>query len=201
MIKNVVFDIGMVLADFRWRKYLRDDLKFPPEVCREIGEKIVQTTMWDDLDLGVRDADEVIEEMKSKLPQYRKETDLFFNGIENIARAYPYSTPWIQDLKSRGYMVYLLSNYPRDYFKLHEKKSFDFVKYTDGKIVSGFEKLAKPDPRIYKLLFERYSLDPTECVFIDDRQINIDAAMKLGMKTILFTDHDSVRKKLDEMLG
>ena len=75
------------------------------------------------------------------------------------------------------------------------------MKYTDGKIVSGFEKLAKPDPRIYKLLFERYSLDPTECVFIDDRQINIDAAMKLGMKTILFTDHDSVRKKLDEMLG
>ena len=104
MIKNVVFDIGMVLADFRWRKYLSDDLKFPPEVCREIGEKIVQTTMWDDLDLGVRDADEVIEEMKSKLPQYRKETDIFFNGIENIARAYPYSTPWIQDLKSRGFI-------------------------------------------------------------------------------------------------
>jgi putative hydrolase of the HAD superfamily len=83
MIKNVVFDIGMVLADFRWRKYLSDDLKFPPEVCREIGEKIVQTTMWDDLDLGVRDADEVIEEMKSKLPQYRKETDKFFNGYED----------------------------------------------------------------------------------------------------------------------
>jgi putative hydrolase of the HAD superfamily len=75
------------------------------------------------------------------------------------------------------------------------------VKYTDGKIVSGFEKLAKPDPRIYELLFERYSLDPTECVFLDDRQVNIDAAMKLGMKTILFTDHDSARKKLDEMLG
>jgi putative hydrolase of the HAD superfamily len=201
MIKNIVFDIGQVLVDFRWRAYMEEDLKFPPEVVEQIAEKIVLTRMWDDLDLGIRDEAEVIEEMKSTLPALRKETDIFFDGIVNLTATRPYSTPWIKELKEKGYKVYLLSNYPKSYFEIHERTHFDFTKYVDGKVISGFEKLAKPDPAIYRLLFERYGLIPEECVFLDDRAENISAAAKLGMNTILFISYENAKAALDALLA
>ncbi|MCR5250023.1 MAG: HAD family phosphatase [Lachnospiraceae bacterium] len=200
MIRNIVFDIGMVLADFRWAAYMRQDLGFSPELVDLFGEKVVQTELWDEFDLGVRETDEIIADMKARVPQYPREADLFFERIEDIAVAYPYSRPWLQELKQRGYGVYLLSNYPRSTYVVHEKKHFDFAALADGKVISGFERMSKPDPRIYRLLLTRYGLKAEECVFLDDREVNIAAAIAEGMKGILFTGYEEARAKLEELL-
>lgn len=190
----------MVLADFRYEAYMREDLNFPERVVQIFAERLVRNEIWDEFDLGVRETEDIIAEMKARVSEYPVEAELFFDRIEDIIRTYPYSKPWVQELKRRGYKVYLLSNYPRSTYIIHEKKHFDFAPFVDGKVVSGFERISKPDPAIYKLLFKRYMLDPGECVFIDDRQVNIDAAVAEGMKAILFTSYEDASERLERML-
>lgn len=200
MIKNVIFDIGMVLVNFRWREYMRDDLGFSEELVELMGRKVVVNPLWDELDLGIREATDIIADMKAQVPEYPQEAQRFFDGIEDIVETYSYSLSWIEELKARGYKVYLLSNYPRDTFTLHSKRKFNFVDAVDGKIVSGFVRLAKPDPAIYQLLLDTYRLNANECVFIDDRENNIEAAQQQGMKAILFKDYESARNQLNRVL-
>ena len=199
MIRNIIFDIGMVLADFRWKEYMLKDLGFSPELTDIVAKRLVLNPIWDEFDLGIRPTDEIIAEMKARISDYPEEAELFFSRIEDIAAAYPYSEPWIRELKERGYRVYLLSNYPRRTFRLHEKKHFGFAALADGKVVSGFERVSKPDPAIYRILLDRYGLKAEECVFLDDRQVNIDTALSLGMQGILFTSYETAREHLEEI--
>ena len=71
-----------------------------------------------------------------------------------------------------------------------------FLEKFDGVIVSGLERLVKPDPRLYRVFCERYSLAPESCVLIDDSEPNIIAARKFGMQTIQFTDPAALRREL-----
>ena len=200
MIRNIVFDIGNVLAAFRWDDYIRYNLGYPEEVVKTFGERFIIHPLWDEFDLGVRKTDDIIADMKATVPEYTEEVNAFFEHIVDIVETYPYSRRWIKELKQRGYRIYLLSNYPRRTFRIHERERFDFVDLIDGKVVSGFERLAKPDPEIYRLLFERYQIIAEECVFLDDRQVNIDAAVRLGMQGILFTGYENAKPKLEKIL-
>lgn len=74
-----------------------------------------------------------------------------------------------------------------------------FLEKFDGVVVSGLERLVKPDPRLYRVFCERYSLSPDMCVFIDDSEPNIVAARKFGMHGIHFTDAKSLRKELIDL--
>ena len=68
--------------------------------------------------------------------------------------------------------------------------------YFDGVLASAYEKLLKPQPEIYRLLFERFGLDPSECLFTDDRATNLAGAEVCGMKTVMFKDSADFLKKL-----
>ena len=127
------------------------------------------------------------------MPEYSKEIDKFWEKPEKFVEEYPYSEALIDDLHKEGYYVYLLSNYPLHMYELHWP-SFKFFSKVDGYVVSAVEKLCKPDPEIYKLLCDRYDLIPEECLFIDDRQVNVDAAISVGMSGLLFEGEESVRK-------
>lgn len=199
MIKNIIFDVGMVLVDFRWRG-LMQDLGFSEETIEKLGKELVMSPMWNELDLGIKPEEEVIENMRRKLPGYEKETKLFFDHLEDIVESYPYAKGWIAALKERGYQVYLLSNYPKSLFTLHTKTKFTFLEPLDGKVVSGFVKMAKPDEKIYQLLLETYGLKPKECVFIDDRAENIAAAKAVGMEGIVFIDYETAKQELESYL-
>lgn len=199
MIKNVVFDIGMVLINFRYREYM-EDLGFSKEVQEIFCKNIVENKLWGDLDLGVRSAEEVIRDMKDSVSEYPAEADAFFEQITDIVETYPYALPWIQELRREGYRVYLLSNYPKDLFALHVKEKFTFADAVDGRIVSGYVKMAKPDPEIYKLLCMTYDLKPEECVFLDDRADNIEAAGALGYHTVRFQNYEQARGELEILL-
>ncbi|MCR4584228.1 MAG: HAD family phosphatase [Lachnospiraceae bacterium] len=200
MIKNVIFDIGMVLADFCWYTYMTEELGFSEETARLFGEKVVMTEFWHQLDLGVMPEAEVIAAMKAQVPDHREEAELFFGNIEHIVKNYDHSRKWIVSLKKRGYKVYLLSNYPRGTFVLHKEKVFDFVDVADGRVISGFERMTKPDRRIYEILSNRYGLNAKECVFIDDQEVNIKAAKAFGMKGIVFGSYEQANNELEEIL-
>ena len=102
----------------------------------------------------------------------------------------------IQDLKSKGVGVYGLTNWPAETFD-EARRRFKTIASIDNIVVSSHVKLAKPEPAIYQLLLSKYNLNPQECVFIDDRKDNVDAAHALGMKGIVFPGSaDALQKEL-----
>ncbi|MGB2370454.1 MAG: HAD family hydrolase, partial [Flavobacteriaceae bacterium] len=97
--------------------------------------------------------------------------------------------------QSPDYTIYALTNWSGETFPVALQK-FPFLSWFKGIVVSGDEKLVKPDPAIYKLLLERYGLDATTCVFIDDRADNVKAAVDLGFKGIQFSNDHQLHKQL-----
>ena len=105
----------------------------------------------------------------------------------------------MEDLKQRGYQVYLLSNLSEDAF-LYIEKHFDLFNQVDGYIVSYQEHVSKPDFKIYECLMERYDLQKEECVFLDDTLINVEASNAFGMKAIHFVSEKQVENVLEQLL-
>ena len=199
-IKNIVFDVGGVLVDFCYMEYMRK-LGFSEEMCREFEKDIIYSELWNDMDRGDLMLDEAGIKFKKRLREMYQpcddEVDLFIENIKDIVKEYPYSKGLLQSLKDAGYGVYILSNYPRDLADMHWK-DFKFLPVADGYIISAYERIVKPDEKIYRLLTEKFGIDLTESVFIDDRQINIDAANALGMKGILFKNLDDCMEALNK---
>lgn len=161
-----------------------------------------ENPVWVELDRGVIPENEIIDEMIKVAPQYEADIRRFFKeGKAFVVKAFDYAANWIKELKSRGYKVYLLSNYPKDFFELHTHSELSFVSLVDGKVISAMVGMIKPDAGIYQCLFDKYNLNPKECVFIDDRPENIEGGRKLGMEGIVFTDYETGKKKLEQMLS
>ncbi len=188
MIKNIVFDVGNVLVHFRWYDYMLD-LGISPENTEFLGKNMVLTPFWDRMDLGIENEDLACEHFKKEFPELEREIELFWGNMEEIVREFDYSSELLKALKEMGYGVYVLSNYPPKMYALHWP-TFRFRDYDDGEVVSGLEKIAKPDAAIFALLCERYGLNPAECLFVDDRKLNVDAAVDFGMQGFHFTEKD-----------
>lgn len=198
MIKNVVFDIGNVLVSFRWDD-LATELGFDEDNIRVMNERVIGDR-WNELDRGVMSEAEAVEYIKEALPGMEEKFDVLWSRIGEVIDPYDYSKDWVMDLKAKGANVYLLSNFPRELFTRLSKTKMPFLPYVDGKIISAFVQKIKPDAEIYECLMDTYGLNPEECIFIDDRKVNVDAALALGMQGIVFTSYEEVRKELDERL-
>ena len=92
----------------------------------------------------------------------------------------------VRRLKSHGYCVYYLSNIPQDVLDLLRDRGV--LDGFDGGVASCEVHINKPDPKIYKALLDKYSLKAAECVFIDDRLENVQAAFALGFAGIQMKD-------------
>ena len=189
-IKNIVFDVGMVLVDFCWKEHCRN-LGFDESVIEAFDQYMVMSDCWDQMDEGTMSEEKAIEYFVSVIPQYEAEIRKFWDTKEGFVKEYDYATPMISRLQEKGYKVYLLSNYPKEMYQVHWPV-FSFYNQVDGYIVSALECMRKPNPAIYKLLCERFALLPQECLFIDDRQSNVDAAISVGMSGILFEEYEQL---------
>lgn len=193
-IHNIIFDVGMVLVDFDWEKYCRR-LGFDEAVIRAFDTDMINSRYWSMLDEGLIEEEEAISQFLKCMPSYQKEIMKFWEEPKHLVEEYDYAAPMISRLKSLGYHVYLLSNYPYNLYKLHWP-SFKFYSMVDGYVVSAAVKLKKPNPAIYKLLCNRYQLKPEECLFIDDWQHNVEVAVQVGMKAVLFEGYESLKEYL-----
>jgi putative hydrolase of the HAD superfamily len=200
MIKNVIFDVGGVLVDFRWRA-LMDDLGLPHERQDEFEKNVFGSKWWGELDRGKLDEEYVLSKIRENNKKHIKEFELVWANKEELVKTYDYVNTWLDSLKERGLKIYLLSNYPKSIFALHEEKGkFTFIDKIDGKVVSGFIGMVKPDAEIYEHLMDKYGLKAKECVFIDDRDENIDSAKALGMMGIVFKNYNQASTELEDYL-
>ncbi len=194
MITTVIFDIGMVLADFHWRRYIAS-FGWRADVNERVAKATVQGPYWNEIDRGVMGWQEIIESCIGLAPDLEGEIRLFYEQIENIITEFPYSAQWIRELKEAGYRVYLLSNYGEVLFGRCQEK-FSFLNEADGGVISYTVKRIKPDPEIYRILLERYQIQPEEAVFIDDVEENIRAAKEFGMHGIVFQSRRQAQEEL-----
>ena len=180
-IKNIIFDFGGVLIDWNPR-YLYRNL-FHDELEMEFFLEKICSPEWNfKLDAG-RSFNEATKELANKFPQYDNEIRIYYSDwIKMIGGAIEENVALIGDLKDK-YRLFGLTNWSAETFP-KVFNHYPFFKELEGIVVSGTEKLVKPDARIYKLLLTRYGLIANESLFIDDNQENINAANKLGFKTI-----------------
>lgn len=197
MINNVIFDIGNVLTDFRWKEFLRDK-GFDEEMVQRIGKASIESPLWSEFDRGVMSDVELIEAFMKSDPEIERELHLAYDDVHGMVTIRDYAVPWVQELKAKGYHVWYLSNFSK---KAEEECSdaLAFIPYMDGGILSWKDKLIKPDPRIYKLLLDRYQLKSEECVFIDDTPVNIQAAEEQGIHGIVFENREQVIQAMREL--
>ncbi|GAA0684951.1 MULTISPECIES: HAD family hydrolase [Clostridium] len=193
MIKNIVFDIGNVLLNFKPVEYLRT--KMEEENIKSVKEAVFDSPEWPMLDEGTITEKEAIRVISERNAEIKDLVELAFDNWYDMLTPIENSVKLLKELKAKGYNLYYLSNFQElayDYII----KEYEFFGLFDGGVASFAEKLMKPDKDIYEKLMERYDLKPEECLFMDDTALNIDGAENVGMKGIVFTTAEDAMDKL-----
>lgn len=196
--KNIIFDLGGVLVDFHPKKGM-EKIGFSEEEV-EVFMKQIFSGLWEYCDQYPLEDGEIRALFKEHVPGYEKQVDMLWDNLTNVTGVRPYANEWLAKLKESGYRLYVLSNYGKNSFEINSK-TYDFLKYFDGMVISYEEVLLKPDPKIYNRVLEKFDLQASECVFIDDRKENVDGAIACGIDAIVFTSYEDASAKLDEVLG
>lgn len=196
MIKNVIFDVGKVLVE--WDPVgAMQELGLDEKTARAVAAATTDTSDWNEHDRGALSDEEILSKLISNAPAYEKEIRLFWQNVGKAISQYAYAKDWICSLKKKGYAVYILSNYAR-WTYANTTEALSFVNDVDGAVFSYEVKQIKPEPEIYQTLLAKYSLKAEECVFLDDKQENIDAAKAQGMAGIVFTGYENAVQALRE---
>ena len=193
-IDTVVFDIGNVLTDFAWDKFLVFK-GYDDKMVERIAKATVYSDDWVEYDKGNLTNEEIIARFVENDPEIRSEIEDSFKNIDGIILKREKTIPWIRALKAAGYKVLYLSNFSKQALE-GCPDAMAFLDETDGGILSYREHVVKPDPAIYNLLVSRYNLTPSKTVFIDDTPVNIEAARNLGWKGIIYRDYNQVVDEL-----
>jgi 2-haloacid dehalogenase len=193
-ITSVVFDIGGVLIDWNPRHLFRK--VFDNEEQMEWFLANICTYEWNLQQDGGKLFSVATAELQKKFPEYSDKIALYYGRWEEMLGGEITGTVDIfRKLKSDGMPLYALSNWSHEAFPVAFGR-YGFMKDFDGLVVSGFEKLLKPDHAIYRLLMQRYNVNPEEAVYIDDNSDNAFAAGELGFHAVHFTSPEQLRTEL-----
>ena len=189
MIRNMVFDIGNVLMDFRWKEYMRSLFGEDETLIQTINQGIWHNGCWAAMDKGEMDGAATLRSAVAFAPQYEKEIKLTLDSVAHAFHKFEYSIPWIQELKRMGLNVYYLSNYSA-FSVAANPDVLNFIPYMDGGVFSFEVKAVKPEPEIYRCLCEKFGLKPEECLFTDDVPANVKGAQTCGFHGIVFEGYE-----------
>jgi 2-haloacid dehalogenase len=194
----VVFDIGGVLL--RWDpRHLYRKLFPGDERAMEDFLANVCTVEWNER----QDAGRTFAEAHAELlPRHADQAHLIEafgrRFDEMIAGPVEGTVDILAELRSVGVPRYALTNWSAETFP-PARRRFDFLSWFDGIVVSGDEGVIKPDPRIFRILLDRYRIEPDEAVFIDDNPGNAAAAAALGIHGIHFRSPELLRRELEAL--
>lgn len=201
MIRTVVFDIGHVLIGFDWRSYLNKLFagRLSAGEIAVVAKAMFGSEYWRRLNSGTMETQDALHAMQTLAPGYESCVTETMDRLGECVERMEYAIPWIEEMKARGLQVLFLSDYPEC---LPEKagQAVDFIPHMDGGVSSWEEKCTKPDERIYRILLKRYQLIPSECVFIDDKEDNIETARRLGMRGVKFTDYEQAHSEVNDVI-
>ena len=178
-MKNIVFDLGGVV-------FARDPRKFEPEFIKFFSYILLpqMPRFWEEYDRGVVSYEQVVTDLAEYNNCDRELADKNLRRSILTQEEIVATKALVADLKVAGYKLYVLSNMSLEFIEFLRKT--EVYKYFDGEVVSCEEHVVKPDAEIYRRLVERYGLDVSETLFIDDRKENVEAARNEGWEGFNF---------------
>lgn len=197
-IDTVIFDLGGVLVDWNpdyvYKTIFNDEEKmraFYRDVC---------TSEWNEEQDAGRTMKEATEELVARFPHEEQNIRAYYGRWEEMLKGPIDATVDIlSDLKNSGnYKLYALTNWSAETFPIALKR-FEFLHWFDGRLVSGEEKIRKPFKEIYELIVNRYQIDPTSSVYIDDNARNLEAPSEMGIHTIHFKSPTQLKEELNSL--
>jgi len=197
-INTVIFDLGGVLIDWNPRYVYRTIFKTEEEI--DWFFENVATNDWNEnQDAGYPIAT-ATEELVAQHPEWEKEIKAYYGRwIEMLGGPIHETVELFRQLKEiPGMKTYALTNWSSETFHIALER-YDFLHWFDGRVVSGEEKTRKPFQDFYQKLLDRYNVDPSRALFIDDNLRNVKAAEALGIKSIQFTSPENLAGQLKEL--
>lgn len=198
MIKNLIFDFGGVVMDWDPRYFFKDHFKDDEKM--EYFLKNIVTDEWNGEQDRGRTLAEGTEIQVSKHPEWENEIRAYYDNWTTMLKSdIPHNVAVLLKLEHSKYELFGLTNWSAETFP-YALENYDFFKIFKGKIVvSGTEKLIKPDPTIWNVLLDRYQIKAEESVFIDDNVKNIEVAESLGFICVPIKKHTNLEKELREL--
>lgn len=196
MIDTVVFDVGKVL--YRWDlRHLFGKLIDDAEELEWFVTNVVTEKWHFEHDAG-RDLQEMVAEKKLQFPDHAHLIDAYATRFnESIPGPVPGSIELVERLDSAGVPLFAITNFADAFWLPFSSTQPVFERFRDI-VVSGTEKLAKPDPAIFDLAAERFGIDPATTLFIDDNAANIASAHDLGWQVHHFHEAAALEADLIE---
>ena len=175
---DIILDMGNVLLEWNKDKILQgvSDTK---EEYLILDKAIFQSGLWERLDLGTMTREELV--LKGVWTYQKKVEEVIWNWPSYID-IYTKVFPVLSELKKKGHRIFVLSNTSKVFYDLLEEQLSPIKELLDGFVLSCDIKAIKPDLAMFKEILDKYQLDPTNCVFLDDIEDNTMAAEKLGIK-------------------
>ena len=192
--QSVIFDVGRVLFDWDLR-YLFAKLIAEKDELEWFVSHVV-TPQWHFQHDAGRPLAEMVPELKAEFPEHEALIDAYaarFN--ETIPGPMPGSIELVERLDAAGVPLFAITNFGHEFWEGFRPTQPAFDRF-QGIIVSGTEKLMKPDPAIYALAIERFGIDPAGALFIDDVATNVVGAESVGIAGYQFKDAATLEAEL-----
>ena len=201
MIKNLVFDLGNVLIEWNSEKILT---YFEPENERRqaLKQAIFDSGVWHQTDKGELSLKEACDEVLAQLEDsyHSAVQNILYNWYE-VVEVYSGLQEQIGLWADQGYRIYILSTTCEIFYHIEKAGLLPIYPLLSGYILSSEVGVVKPEPEIYQKLLKKYEIDPTESVFIDDIQANLDTAAELGFETILSISESENIRAMEALLA
>lgn len=195
MTTTFIFDLGAVLIDWNpiylYRKLFDDEAQMQHFLAN------ITTSDWNEEQDAGRGLHDGTELLVSRYPEHEDNIRAFYGRWEEMLGGPIDATVEIfRKLKESGqYKIYALTNWSAETFGIARER-YDFLSWFDGIVMSGEEKMRKPFPAFYQILLDRYKVNPSEALFIDDNARNVAAAIKMGIPSIHFTTPEALKEEL-----
>lgn len=196
-IDTVIFDLGNVLIGWNPRQLYRQ--LFDDEAEMEWFLREVCSSAWNEQQDAGRSWAEGTALLRAQFPEHAVLIDAYHQRWEEtLLGPIEESVALLAALRERGVRLLALTNWSQETFPVAMQR-YAFLQWFEGIVVSGEEKLIKPDPRIYQRLLDRYGVDPATALYIDDSARNVAAAEALGMHGWWFRDPAGLCEHLHQL--
>ena len=192
----VIFDVGKVLFDWEPR-YLYERLIGDDRALEAFLDTVVTRDWHFQHDAG-RPFAETSAELIAQFPEHESLIRAWGPRFNETICDTPIAgmAEIVADLAAAGVPLFAITNFSGEFWPPFVRQHRGLFRHFGDIVVSGDEKLTKPDPAIYHLALARFGLEPGQAVFVDDNAANVDAANALGIHGVLFSGADALRAEL-----